>query len=508
MKRLFLYPLALALWITTAGCDQQNNSKSPGDFEVNKASQTGKTASPAATGDGIEAFRRPLRKGQLPTVDTLNVDDFLAQHRFALSAPQCEQDICLQASVARKNTLISNSPSTMLMLGLNSAVDPSSLAGARRHIAVAIDSSQAMKGAVLQDVQRALNALRRELKETDRVTVIAMGSEAKFLARSASKDDLDLQDDISAVGELNLYDGLRSAFDELQRQRQPNERRILIAAMASNPSKGIVDPERLQRLIQSFGELGHNFHAVAVGEGLDSSRLRRISLAAGGHFHFVESSRDLDKVLSSPHALSKVTLAREIDIRIELGQSYQLRGAYGAKLHSKGDTHVTVRVPSFDVVAKKGSSEEASVTQKIVVLELKKAPEPADNRIGELSFSYLKGAKEERTKGGKKLLFGPSTPDGDYFEDDAARRAFGLISVYATFSRALELAAKDDHARALQMLDALRSGLDVWLRNSSPEPAVEQEMQYFKMLRDLIKASVKQSVPEGTPLLDPIIKPS
>lgn len=520
MRFLFKLAIATPLCLLSHACAQHEDSAGDPQFDVGgEAVNPTQPAQPKdlVTAEGIEAFHRALRNGEIPSVDSLNINDFLSQHRFALKAPQCELDLCLHASIGRKNTFIAQKPSTMVTVGLNSTVDPASLASAPRHIAVAIDSSKAMQGATVQDVQRALRALHKELNSKDRVTVVAMGSEARFLAQSATKDNLDLDTPLSAVGELNLYDGLRQAFDELQEKRRPNERRILIAALASDPSEGIVDPQRLGRLVESYSELGHDFHAIAMGQGLDGAQVRRLARVAGGHFHSLASSKDLDKVLGSSQALNKVTLARDIDIRLELPKNYTLRGSYGAKIHSQGDSHVTVRVPAFDLVAKKGTQAEGSIAQKVLVLELEQDPKNPSDRIGELRFSYVKGQGQEegegedegdeRIEGGQRILIGPSSKAGEYFENDAARRAFGLISLYSAFDRTLKLAAKDDHARALQMLDTLQRGVQGWLSSSAPEPATQQELNYVEPLKKLVGAQVDSRLPEGTPPIDPIVDP-
>lgn len=519
MKLLFRLAVAAPLCIWNHGCAQQEDSAGDPKFNVKGGdpAKPGQANQPqeTITAEGIEAFHRALRNGEIPSVDTLNINDFLAQHRFALQAPQCELDLCLHASIGRKNTFIAQKPSTMVTVGLNSTVDPASLASAPRHIAVAIDSSQAMQGAALQDVQRALRALHKELNSQDRVTLVAMSSEARFVAQGATKNNLDLDTPLSAVGSLNLYDGLRQAFDELQEKRRPNERRILIAALGSNPSEGIVDPQRLRRLVESYSELGHDFHAIAMGQAVNGAQVRSLARYGGGHFHSLASSKDLDKVLGSPQALNKVTLARDIDIRLELPPNYKLRGSYGAKIHSKGDSHVTVRVPAFDLVAKKGTQAEGSTAQKVLVLELEHDSKRPGDRIGELRFSYLKGQErgegegegDDRIEGGKRLLMAPSSREGEYFENDAARRAFGLISLYSAFARTLKLAANDNHARALQMLDTLDRGVNQWLANSAPEPATQQELKYVEPLKKLVRAQVNSRLPAGTPPIDPIVDP-
>lgn len=510
----------LALFACSAypACTQEASSVD-NDFGVKEQGNAQTAGDAQGAGEGVEAFHRPLRDGNIPNPETLNVGEFFEQHRFALPAPECELDLCLQASLARKNTLVSDKPSTMLMLGLNSAVDPSSLSGAPRHIALAIDTSQAMEGAALQDVQRALTNLSKTLKSKDRVTLVAIGPEAKYLLSAQPREKLVQDTALTAVGELNLYDGLRKAFDALQNERVPNERRILIAAMASDPGAGIVDQNRLRKLTQSYAELGHDFHAIAIGQKLNQQRVREMARAAGGHFHFLESPRGLETLLRSPQAISKVTLAKDIDIRIELASGYKFRASYGAKVQSKGESHVTLRVPSFDLVAQAGTSADASPAQKVFVLELE--PTERGSRVGDLSFSYLNGTpqeeekekesdkdpEEERIQSQKKLISGPSSQNDAYFENEAARRAFGLVSLYTVFARSLKLLENDDFAQALLLMDRLETGLQAWLQNSAPESAIEEERGYLSLLRNIVKAQVKQSASPDAPVVDPIIEP-
>lgn len=510
--RRVLSPRAPALLLLSLGlssaCMQSTSIKDKSkEFEVNDAENAADAQASAPTaGEGIAAFNKSLQNGQLPAPENLKASDFFGQYRFPLRPPACELDLCLQSSVAQRGTLFSNQPSTVVLVGLNSAIDPSSLASSARHIVLAIDASEAMQGSTLQALQSALRSLRQQLKDKDRLSLIAIGKEANVLASGVSRDDPNLERPFTTIGKLNLYDGLRSAYDLLEGERRPDERSILVALIAGTPSAGIVDQQRLRRLTESYAELGHDFHAIALGESVDKVKLRELTEAGAGHFYFVQSSTNLAQVMSSPDILSKVSLARDIDVRVKLSDRYRLRSASGAKIFKQTDEQLTLRIPSFDLIAQTNSESERRSSQRIVLLELARQEDGRAQDIAEISFSYAKG-KDERVEGPTALLLAPSAPDRVFFQDDAARRAYGLLSLYMGFKRALELVIKEDYVRALLMLNTLRSGLEAWLERSAHEPVIAQELNNLERLIKLIepKSQSKDELPEGTPLIDPII---
>lgn len=504
MSSFHRYALFAALGLTLAACTQES-ADFPNDIEPGQKLQPGADpAEPAVAGEGIEAFYEPIRAGQIPELNTLSSHEFLDQYNFALPPPGCETDLCLQASLAKSPTFIAKKPSTMLTLGLNSAVDPSTLTGAPRHITLVIDTSQLMQGAAIQDVRRAVTELMGSLKPKDQLTMIAVGTQAEMVIDQAGDEELNLQDKLVAVGAFNLYDGLRRGLDHLAKSKQANRRSILISIAASDPDAGIVQKARLHQLVASYPELSHDFHAVAVGQGLDPQGYRDLARAAGGHFHFLESTQGLSALLRSPQALSRVTLARDIDIRLALGEGYRLRGVFGAKVRSQKESQVTVRVPSFDLVAQTGDGTESSSSQKIVVVELEAS---SQDRVAEIDFSYLKDTEdgEDRVQGQSRLVLAPTANQTSYFENDAARRAFGLISIYTAYHRALTLIAQEDVAGAQLLLTTLYDALTTWLQAPAADRAVAEELPRLDALKKIVMGQKAQEQPGGTPVIDPII---
>lgn len=500
--------LAASLSLSSA-CMQAQSIKEGSEFGVNEADdQADPKASAPTAGEGIAAFNKSLKNGQFPAPENLKAADFFGQYRFPLKPPSCQLDLCLQSSVAQRDTLFSNQLSTVVMVGLNSAIDPSSLASSARHIVLAVDASEAMQGSTLQALQSALRSLRDELKDKDRLSLIAVGKEANVLAAGVSRDDPNLDRPFTTIGKLNLYDGLRSAYDLLESERRPDERSILIALVAGTPTAGIVDQQRLRRLTESYAELGHDFHAIALGESVDKIKLRELAEAGSGHFYFVQNSTNLAQLMRSPNILNKVSLAKDIDIRVKVSSRYRLRSASGAKIFKQTDEQLTLRIPSFDLIAQKSSDSKSLSSQRIVLLELERKQGERVEDIAEISFSYEQG-KDERVQGPSSLLLAPSAMEREFFQDDAARRAYGLLSFYMGFKRALKLVIKEDYVRALLMLDTLRVRLDEWMKLTAPEPALKQERKNLEQLIKLIKpkSKSKDKLPEGTPLIDPIIDP-
>lgn len=510
MKSFLKYGLSAAFGLSIAGCGAQESADFPGDIEGGQKLQPGnQAAESAATGGGIAAFYEPIRAGQIPAKNTLTSHEFLDQYNFALPPPECELDLCLQSSLARHPTFISGEPSTMIALGLNSAVDPSTLAGAPRHIALVIDTSQGMQGAAIQDIRRALTELSKSLRAKDQITIFAVGTQAKMVVDEAGNEELDLKGKFVAVGEFNLYDGLRRGLDHLSKFNQANRRSILISIAASEPSAGIMQRARLEKLVSSYPDLRYDFHAVAVGQGLDPQTYRALARAGSGYFHFVDSAQALEGLLRSPQTLNRVTLARNIDMRLQLGKGYRLRSVFGAKIHSQNESHVTVRVPSFDLVAQPGSDKQPTSSQKVVVVELEATSQGRD-RLAELDFSYLKDTEdgEKRIQGQSRLILAPAANQSVFFENDAARRAFGLISIFTAYQRTLTLMAQENVSGAQLMLETLLRALQTWLENPAADPIVSAERQTLQALSNLVSDEKSENQAGETPVIDPIIDPA
>lgn len=95
------------------------------------------------------------------------------------------------------------------------------------HVVFILDDSGSMSGAPAASVNQALTAMIAEMeilsqgeKPYFRVSIVSFGSHARILAEAQSEQDIDVQSVATFKGDsggTNMADGLRTAYDILQR---------------------------------------------------------------------------------------------------------------------------------------------------------------------------------------------------------------------------------------------------------------------------------------------------
>ena len=69
-------------------------------------------------------FRQILLAGGIPGPETIDDLGFFAEHKIAMPAAECGQNVCIHGMLGVMGNMISGSNCTIVMLGMNTPIDP------------------------------------------------------------------------------------------------------------------------------------------------------------------------------------------------------------------------------------------------------------------------------------------------------------------------------------------------------------------------------------------------
>src|SRR5687768_7353152 len=84
-------------------------------------------------------FRAILEAGDIPGPDTLDDVGFFNEHKIELPAPECDADVCLHGALSRLDNLTTGTQCTMVVLGMNTPIDPAEIDRPALNLAIAVD---------------------------------------------------------------------------------------------------------------------------------------------------------------------------------------------------------------------------------------------------------------------------------------------------------------------------------------------------------------------------------
>ncbi|MCK8501515.1 vWA domain-containing protein [Myxococcus fulvus] len=219
------------------------------------------------------------------------------------------------------------------------------------NLALVVDRSGSMSGQKLADARSAAVELVRRLTAEDRLALIHYGTDVKVLPSRPVTEPV-RQELLSAIanirddGSTNISGGLTEAAVALRPHLR--EYRVSRAILLSDgqPTTGIVTEPELFHLTRQLRDEGITVSALGVGEDYQASLMRGMAEQGGGFSGFIEDSARLAEVFSRELDQATSTVARQVELRLELPPVARDAQVLGLPSTREG---TTLKVPLYDL---------------------------------------------------------------------------------------------------------------------------------------------------------------
>jgi Ca-activated chloride channel family protein len=389
--------------------------------------------------------------------------------------------------------MISGANCTMIMIGLNTAIDPQTLERPPLNLALAIDTSGSMAGAPIARTREGLERMLAALEPEDHVSLVAFSDRARVVAEGDSGDFRAFAaaiDDLQAAGSTNIYDGLRHAYDIVERGFDPQRQNRVILLSDGEATAGVLETARIAELGRAYAEQGIGLSTIGLGEEFDPVLLRTLAEAGAGTFHFVEDVSAVREVFSEEVRLTIVPLAQRGELELRVGEGYQLRALYGTRLAEFDATRAWIELPTLHI-AHRQSADDVEGGRRggggVIIAELVPSDESVRD-VGTLEFAYdapLSGDRISQEVAVSSPAIDDDTLEQGHFGAPGVEKAFVALNIYAGFELAATAAAGGDYGTALATLEPLAENAGEWL-DENPDPDIEDDLVYLDRFIDLL----------------------
>jgi Ca-activated chloride channel family protein len=452
-------------------------------------------------------FREILDEGGIPGPETIDDLGFFAEHKIDLPEPTCGEDVCIHGMLGVMGNMISGSTCTVVLIGMNTPIDPEQIERPPLNLVIAVDLSGSMSGEPIERVRDGLLRMRDSLLPEDRITLVGFGDDAEVIVEYVSGDSTELATAIASLqpsGSTNVYAGVRESFEIVDAHAQEGWQNRVLLVSDGLATVGITSDEKIEGLVSAWSELGYGMTTIGLGNDFDVELMRTLAEVGSGSFYYIEDYAAVEEVFEEEVQAFVVPLAEEVAIDATVFEGYDLRRVYGTKQAETWGNNAAIDIPILQIAHRVGDDDNENGRRGgggAIVLELLPTGENP-GEVGHIDFEYKVPGTGELVVQAVDISspLGPwETPENGFFTNDSVAKGFVMLNIYVGFEMAAERAEVGDDAGALSILEPLAVSVEDWLA-SNPDEDVEDDLFYiYKFIENLEARGSTTNSPNPVP---------
>jgi Ca-activated chloride channel family protein len=457
-------------------------------------------------------FRAILEAGGIPGPETLDDVGFFNEHKIELPKASCGDDVCLHGQLGVLGNMISGSNCTIVLLGMNTALDPSALERPPLNLSIVVDTSGSMAGAPIEYLREGLYRMLDDLEPDDRISLVAFSDGARVMVEAIEGDrttDLTLAiDDLEAAGSTNIYEGLRTGYELVAAHAEEGRQNRVILLSDGEATTGITSSAKLVEMSKTYNEAGFSLTTVGMGAEFDPELMRELSEQGAGAFYYLEDPAAVQEVFEEEVTTFLVPLARDLRIDVDIDAGYALRAMYGTKQFELADNDAWIDIPIVQIAHRTSVSDDLGGRRGgggAIVAELMPRSDDTVEEpgiVGHVTMSYVRVADGETIVQEVPIttaLAPGEIPEGGHFDGVAAEKSFVMLNLFAGFQLASERALWGDDRGALAVLEPLAGAVTAWLADH-PDDDIADDLVYVAMFMENLRArGAEEPAPQQNP---------
>lgn len=173
-----------------------------------------------------------------------------------------------------------------------------------------------------QTVRSAFELLIQQLQPNDQVTLISFARQPRLLADRVPGSEagklLDAIQNMPSEGGTNIEAALQLAFEKAQEQKVENSQNRIVMLTDGAVNLGDANPERLSGMIESMRNAGIAFDAAGISaEGLNDEILEALTRKGDGRYYLIGSPDDADESFAKQIAGALRPSAKNVKVQVE-----------------------------------------------------------------------------------------------------------------------------------------------------------------------------------------------
>lgn len=263
--------------------------------------------------------RRFLNQGQRPPKDAVRIEELLNYFSYDYPQPSSEAPFSITTELGDAPW---NARHKLVHIGLQGRrIADESMPP--RNLVFLIDVSGSMMSPLkLPLVKKSLSMLAGHLTERDRVAIVVYAGASGLVLPSTSGSDrtaiLAAIDALEAGGSTNGGAGIQLAYQVASQHFIQNGVNRVVLATDGDFNVGVTNQGDLLRLIEQRRTTGIFLTVLGFGMGnVKDSTLEKLADRGNGHYAYIDSVQEAQKVLVTEAGATLVTIAKDVKLQVE-----------------------------------------------------------------------------------------------------------------------------------------------------------------------------------------------
>lgn len=295
----------------------------------------------------IELARSVIAEGGIPSGEQFQAEGLFSQHDLPLPPPTepCAHLLCPGAAAVPIDPVDGSGPRMLVQLGFTGGTDANAFLRPPLNLSLVVDVSGSMADSKLDAVRTALGTLADQLREDDRVSLVAFSDSASLLLPAQPMSPLGTAalrsaiDQLTADGGTSIEAGLQLGYGELVPAAGSfgrSDRLMLFTDARPNVDSTSIDS--FLGLVRHYAGAGIGISVFGVGLDLGAELAREISQTRGGNSFFLADQDAIARVFDDEFDFIVSPLGYDLGVEVVASPGLVFTGAWGTPLDGPART--------------------------------------------------------------------------------------------------------------------------------------------------------------------------
>ena len=333
--------------------------------------------------------RRFLQSRKVPPADAVRIEELLNYFPYRYTTPAVEEAVPFAASLE-----VAEAPwapaHRLVRIGLKGR-EVAAAARPAANLVFLLDVSGSMNQPnKLPLVKESIRLLLGKLRRDDRVAIVTYAGNSGLALESTPVANLrtidEAIDSLQAVGSTNGAKGIQLAYEIAKANFTAGGINRVVLCTDGDFNVGVTSEGELVRLVEEKAESGVFLTVLGFGMGnLKDSLLEALAHKGNGHYGYIDTRREAEKLLVEQINSTLVTIAKDVKIQVEFNPAkvarYRLIGYENRALKSEDFNNDKVDAGEI------GAGHAVTALYEIVPVGAEhKSPDSAPAPIDELKY--------------------------------------------------------------------------------------------------------------------------
>ena len=264
------------------------------------------------------------------------------------------------------------------------------------HLVLVLDSSGSMSGSALQTLKSTVQTLSRNLRPSDRVSVVKLDAEPRLILNHQSVNEEEINrmlNDLVPNGITAFGQATELAYEQALAHLRDDHKTHVILISDGGANANDDELEQISAMAGTSQQAGIFLMGVGVGEGFNDGLMDAVTDAGKGSYVFIDSADEAQQIFDTQFVNLFSIAALDVQVSLTLPSLWSIEVFYGEQISTVASEVQTQNLSYndqmiFNQVVNHCDPQAIEGSDEWLLLASYTDPVSGERRESELSFTY------------------------------------------------------------------------------------------------------------------------